>query len=113
MVASYDYQLDLERRIVIDTKFTSVIKQGRFGHDTLKNGYLYQIYAYLRSQSDQDISMAKHTEGVLLHPAINKRIDESIQMQGHTFRFMTVDLSASTEIFRQNLLKIIQAPFHE
>jgi len=77
----------------------------------LRSGYLYQIYAYLRSQSGQVDPMADSAEGVLLHPAINQRIDESIQMQDHTFRFMTVDLAASAGTFRQDLLKIVQPQF--
>ncbi|MAX23610.1 MAG: 5-methylcytosine-specific restriction endonuclease system specificity protein McrC [Phycisphaeraceae bacterium] len=100
-----------KRRIVVDTKFTAMLKQGKFGRDMLRSGYLYQIYAYLRSQSGQVDPMADSAEGVLLHPAINQRIDESIQMQDHTFRFMTVDLAASAGTFRQDLLKIVQPQF--
>ena len=37
------------RKIVIDTKFTSLLKPAQF-RDTVRSGYLYQIYAYLRSQ---------------------------------------------------------------
>ena len=38
------------RRIVVDTKFTGILTQGQFGQDTLRSGYLYQIYAYVFSQ---------------------------------------------------------------
>ncbi len=43
-----------DRRLVIDTKFTSILGTGRFGADSLKSGYLYQMYAYLRSQEGRD-----------------------------------------------------------
>lgn len=39
-----------ERRIVIDTKFTSILTPSRFRGEILDSGYLYQIYSYLRSQ---------------------------------------------------------------
>ena len=42
---------DTGRKIVIDTKFTSLLKPTQF-RDALRSGYLYQIYAYLRSQVD-------------------------------------------------------------
>ena len=38
------------RRIVIDTKFTSIVTAGWYREETLRSGYVYQIYAYLRSQ---------------------------------------------------------------
>ena len=38
------------RRIVIDTKFTSIVTSGWYREETLRSGYVYQIYAYLRSQ---------------------------------------------------------------
>jgi hypothetical protein len=38
------------RRVVVGTKFTSILQAGRFGDLRLKCGYLYRMYAYLRSQ---------------------------------------------------------------
>ena len=57
------------RRIVIDTKFTSIIKIGRFDNAGLKSGYLYQMYAYLRSQEGRDF-LWQDAAGLFLHPAI-------------------------------------------
>jgi 5-methylcytosine-specific restriction enzyme subunit McrC len=37
-------------RLVIDTKFNEITKPGHYRNETLRSGYLYQIYAYLRSQ---------------------------------------------------------------
>ena len=37
-------------RIVIDTKFTSILKSGHYRSQTLGSGHIYQMYAYLRSQ---------------------------------------------------------------
>jgi 5-methylcytosine-specific restriction endonuclease McrBC regulatory subunit McrC len=38
------------RRIVIDTKFNSLSTVGWYREETLRSGYIYQMYAYLRSQ---------------------------------------------------------------
>jgi 5-methylcytosine-specific restriction enzyme subunit McrC len=42
-----------QRRLVIDTKFAAILSQGWYRDQTLRNAYLYQIYAYLRSQVGQ------------------------------------------------------------
>ena len=38
------------RRIVVDRKFNSMLASGWHRDQALRSGYLYQIYAYLRSQ---------------------------------------------------------------
>ena len=42
------------QRIVIDTKFTAILTEGWYRKESLKSGYLYQIYAYLRSQEESE-----------------------------------------------------------
>ena len=37
-------------RIIIDTKFNSIVTQGWHRDVSLRSGYIYQLYAYLRSQ---------------------------------------------------------------
>ena len=44
-----------DRRIVIDTKFTSITKTNQFGDLKLSSSYVYQIYAYLMSQEASGI----------------------------------------------------------
>jgi 5-methylcytosine-specific restriction enzyme subunit McrC len=59
------------QRIVIDTKFTSIVTSGWYREETLRSGYVYQIYAYLRSQVGRGDSFADCASG-LLHPSIGK-----------------------------------------
>ena len=82
------------RRIVIDTKFRSILTQGWYRDETLRSGYVYQIYAYLRSQEGKD-PLDLNASGLLLHPSIDKMVDESVVIQGHAIRFATVDLDAT------------------
>jgi 5-methylcytosine-specific restriction enzyme subunit McrC len=98
---------DSGRRIVIDTKFTSLLTSGQYREETLRSGYIYQLYAYLRSQVGAGDPMADNAEGLLLHPAVGKMIDESVVIQGHRIRFATVDLAASTNDIRAQLLKVV------
>ncbi len=92
-----------DRRIVVDTKFKPILRDGK-----VSSADLYQIYAYLRSQEEDDDPLWRSASGVLLHPVINDRVDESVTIQGHEIRFTTVDLAAQTTEIRNQLLQAIQ-----
>ncbi|MBS1943365.1 MAG: 5-methylcytosine-specific restriction endonuclease system specificity protein McrC [Bacteroidetes bacterium] len=96
-------------RIVIDTKFTSIVTNGWYREETLRSGYVYQIYAYLCSQVGSGDPLADNASGLLLHPAIGKAIDETVVIQGHPIRFATVDLAASAGKIRAQLLRLCEA----
>ena len=97
----------LGRRIVIDTKFTAIVTEGWHREETLRSGFLYQIYAYLRSQAGRGDSIADHADGLLLHPAVDNAVDETVVIQGHHIRFATVDLAAPPAVIRGQLLRVI------
>ncbi|WP_418315484.1 hypothetical protein [Piscinibacter sakaiensis] len=98
------------RRIVIDTKFTSIVTGGWYREETLRSGYVYQIYAYLRSQVGRGDPLADCASGLLLHPSVGDAVDEMVIIQGHGVRFATVDLAASSREIRTQLLRLCQAP---
>lgn len=98
------------RRIVIDTKFTSIVTKGWYREDTLRSGYVYQIYAYLRSQEVDGNLLATNASGLLLHPSIDEMVDETVVIQGHAIRFATVDLGASACEIRKQLLRVVEFP---
>ena len=95
------------RRIIIDTKFTSILKPGFHRDQTLASGHIYQIYAYLRSQEGLGDPLADTASGILLYPAVNCSVDESVDIQGHNIRFATVNLDATPREIRHRLLKLI------
>jgi 5-methylcytosine-specific restriction enzyme subunit McrC len=80
------------RRIVIDTKFTSIFTSTEYRAALLKSAYLYQIYAYLRSQEGTGERLIENAEGIVLHPTIDADVDEAVTIQGHRIRFVTVNL---------------------
>jgi 5-methylcytosine-specific restriction enzyme subunit McrC len=86
----------LARRIIIDTKFTSVFAQSQHREAVLKSGYLYQLYTYLRSQERVDDPLSLTASGMFLHPTVDGDLDETVRIQGHEIRFATVDLSRPT-----------------
>jgi len=96
------------RRIVIDTKFNSLVTRGWYREETLRSGYVYQIYAYLRSQEGNGDSLADNASGLLLHPSVGDMINESVLIQGHQIRFATVDLGAPASEIRAQLLQAVE-----
>ena len=93
-------------RIVIDTKFTSIVATGQYGKEKFKSGNIYQLYAYLRSQEADD-PLSQTSAGVLLYPSLGVDYDESATIQGHRIRFATVNLAADSRTIRDQLLRII------
>jgi 5-methylcytosine-specific restriction enzyme subunit McrC len=96
------------RRIVIDTKFNSIVTGGWYREESLRSGYVYQIYAYLRSQVGCGDPLADQAQGLLLHPSVGVTVDETVVIQGHSIRFATVDLTATTTDIRSQLLRMCE-----
>jgi 5-methylcytosine-specific restriction enzyme subunit McrC len=99
---------DAGRRIIIDTKFNSVATRGWYREETLRSGYIYQIYAYLRSQEGNGDPLAENASGLLLHPSVGYMVDESVVIQNHKIRFATVDLGESAKEIREQLLLFLE-----
>jgi 5-methylcytosine-specific restriction enzyme subunit McrC len=97
-----------DRRLVIDTKFTSILASGRFGNDRLKSGYLYQMYAYLRSQEGSGDPRWDQAAGLLLHPTIDASVLEWGVIQNHPISFATVDLRCLPTVIRNELRSRLQ-----
>lgn len=98
------------RRIVIDTKFNSVVTRGWYREEVLRSGYLYQIYAYLRSQEGSGDPLAENASGLLLHPAVGDMVNEVVVIQNHEIRFATVDLGATAKEIQEQLLQVLNLP---
>ena len=101
---------DQPQRLVIDTKFTGVLGRGWYREHSLRAGYVYQLYAYLRSQVNRGDPRADQAAGLLLHPAIHGDFDESVGIQGHQIRFATVDLAGSHQQIKDRLLGLVPGP---
>lgn len=98
------------RRIIIDTKFNALLEKGWYREQSLRSGYLYQIYAYLRSQDGRGDALSEHATGLLLHPSIGAEVDESVVIQGHRIRFATINLTGAPAEIRLRLLSVIEPP---
>jgi 5-methylcytosine-specific restriction enzyme subunit McrC len=95
------------RRIVIDTKFTTIFTASTYRDQILKSGYLYQLYTYLRSQERRDDPASLTAEGMLLHPQTGGTVNEEMTVQGHRMRFKTIDLMDEPEGFEMSLRELV------
>lgn len=94
------------RRLVVDTKFASIVTAGRFRDVSLKSGYLYQMYAYLRSQEGRTPQW-EGASGLFLHPAIDRIVREHVVIQNHRISFVTVNLADRPSAIRNELRSIL------
>ena len=95
------------RRIVIDTKFSRILKSGHYRSRTLDSGHIYQMYSYLRSQERDSDPRSLDSSGLLLHPSVGEDVDESAVIQGHRIRFATIDLAADSMVIRARLITLV------
>lgn len=91
------------RKLVIDTKFNNIFAPSQYKDAMLRSGYLYQLYAYLRTQEARTLGQGWRSEGMLLHPLCGPAVDTYVDMQGHRLRFKTIDLMASEQEFEAQL----------
>jgi 5-methylcytosine-specific restriction enzyme subunit McrC len=96
------------RRIIVKTKFVDALKPNQYGVQRLSRDHIFQLYAYVRSQNEFD-DLSRTTEGVLLYPVVGDHLDESATIQGHRYRFLTVDLAASAPVIWASLLSFASA----
>lgn len=72
-----------DRRVIIDTNFTSVFGASQHREAVLKSGSIYQLYTYLRSQERQDDPRSLAASGMFIHPSVDGDVDETVRIQGH------------------------------
>jgi 5-methylcytosine-specific restriction enzyme subunit McrC len=110
ILPSMETDIEIETKdhhIVIDTKFNSILTKGRYREKSLRSGYIYQLYAYLRSQEQPEKPKSLNSIGILLHPSIGENVDENVVIQNHLIRFCTVDLSVGGGAIINRLNEII------
>jgi hypothetical protein len=64
------------------------------------------LYAYLSSQK-QVSGEHQNVSGVLLYPAVNRKLSERIELQDHVIRIECIDLAAPWQDIEAYLLKLV------
>ena len=95
------------RRIIIDTKFTNILTKSQFGDaQRFRTDHIYQLYSYLRSQERDEDPRSLNSEGMLLYPTTSFDLDEAAQLQGHSIRFATINLAEPTNTVVERLRRL-------
>nr|MDT0527230.1 hypothetical protein [Streptomyces sp. DSM 41633] len=95
-----------DRRIIVETKFADALKPNQYGAPKLSRNHMFQLYAYVQSQHDRD-NLSVTAEGVLLYPVVGGELDEYAVINGHRYRFLTVDLAADARTIKSRLLSVV------
>jgi 5-methylcytosine-specific restriction enzyme subunit McrC len=96
----------LTRKIVIDAKFYQEPLQQRFGHDSLRSGHLYQMFAYLKNLAGRG-DVNANVEGMLLYPAVSRHLALKFRLHGHTFHVCTINLNQHWSQIHKDLLALL------
>ncbi len=97
-----------QRCLIIDAKFYSKTLQTYYDKESIHSANLYQIFSYLenlRSRGGGD----ENAEGMLLYPAIDKRIRETYNLGKRRIHICTLDLNAEWRYIHRELLDIPKA----
>lgn len=95
-----------QQRIIIDTKFNSILTKGWYRDQSLRNGYIYQLYTYIRTQESKADPLSLNAAGLLLHPAVGYMLNEYVVTQGHKIHFATVDMAVDAKTIKSQLLEL-------
>ena len=89
----------------METEVADALKPNQYGTIKLSRDHVFQLYAYVQSQHGKD-ELSTTAEGVLLYPVVGEHLDETAMIQGHRYRFLTVDLGSSTTAIRDTLMSV-------
>jgi len=93
--------------LVLDTKFTAKsLIENKWGKEIFDSAHLYQLYAYLSSQQHVSGEHQK-ASGILLYPAVHRKLSERIELQDHVIQIECIDLAAPWQAIEQHLLNLI------
>ena len=96
--------------LIIDTKFTDMVKNERDGKRKISSEYIRQIYTYTMSYKVKHPN--QHYAGMLLYPRVEENYAMSIEMLSVPLHFYTVDLSQKISDIHRQLVNMIETIFN-
>ncbi|MEP4076975.1 5-methylcytosine restriction system specificity protein McrC [Haloferula sp.] len=95
-----------ERKVILDCKFYKEALVTREGRHRLHSTHLYQLNAYLQNKSRQ--LGWEEVEGILLYPAVKHHLDVRMELLGHRFRIVSIDLDQNWTEIERDLLGVLE-----
>ncbi|MHC4143593.1 MAG: 5-methylcytosine-specific restriction endonuclease system specificity protein McrC [Planctomycetota bacterium] len=97
---------DGKRTLIIDAKYYREIFGTYHESERIHSGNLYQLFAYVKNLEARGGPDAK-ADGMLLYPAIDRKIRLSYEVQGHCISVCTLDLAQEWRNIRKELLDLV------
>lgn len=95
-----------QRKVVIDTKFTSRPFESYFGGQTLRASHLFQLFGYMQNIDWRDDGQ-REICGILLYPAVAASFSLSWRIHGMTMRAVSLNLDRDWPQIENDLLMLI------
>ena len=89
------------KKVIIDTKYYKETFQHYYDKEKIHSANLYQLFAYLKNQSD------KNCEGILLYPVVRQEVRLKFQHEEHQIRIETINLNQDWQQIEMDLLAFI------
>ncbi|MCO5251854.1 MAG: 5-methylcytosine-specific restriction endonuclease system specificity protein McrC [Candidatus Kapabacteria bacterium] len=96
-----------QEKIIIDAKFYRETMSIRYGKEIIKSANLYQLFAYLLNQQNEE-SKTLNATGILLYPKITNDYNLNFQYLGHKILIRTVNLHSDWRDISSRLKEIIE-----
>ena len=97
-----------ERRLIIDTKYSSKLFQVYYDKNSFRSEHLSQLFTYVKNA--EALGQAyRNVEGMLLYPAVGQAIDEWFETQGHLMRVATINLDQRWPRIHADLLQLLNS----
>jgi 5-methylcytosine-specific restriction enzyme subunit McrC len=97
---------NLERRVIIDTKYYARAIQERYEKISLRSENLYQLFAYLKNAEALGGTYS-NVEGILLYPMVADSLDVNIDIQGHRVRVATINFNQPWAKIHSDLIDLV------
>jgi 5-methylcytosine-specific restriction enzyme subunit McrC len=97
------------RCVVIETKYVPQMLQAYHGKESLRSQHLYQLHTYLSNVVPLG---NRRVEGILLYPAVGRKLDVRVELDRFPIRAFALDLDQDWQAIRADLLSLVgtQAP---
>ncbi len=96
------------RKIIIDTKYYPNSFQKNYEKISIHSSNLYQLFAYINNQENNEDLRTMECEGILLYPTIEEEFEFKYKYQAHPIRVMSIKLNQNWKLIESDLLKIVQ-----
>jgi len=97
------------KRIILDAKYYNDMFVSRYGvAKKLRRDHVSQITSYVVNQEDPAVPYTLQTKGIMVYPKTNVYVENAdFEMNGHSYRFCTVDLGQDWHQIDLRLRQII------